>query len=427
MLSAFHAPDGKSVLIVTRDSKGYFCDAASGKVRGAPVTLGASQTSMSQPGWLTFSPDGQRALVAAWQGDGKAQLWDAARVRLLREAATGRKAWRMTFHAGAADRRFHPGGKTVLVEEEAGLSLWETAGGKTVRRLADKQSTVLAASFTADGESIVAALAGKDRCEVRRWDSLTGAPAGEALVLKGKVGFARFSPDTTVLATVESPEEDEHARTVKLWSTRTGKLRHSLAVMAGECVFSPDGECLLTSLLGEGTTDLWDVASGRRRGGPWRGVVWSAFSPDGRTLLTTGHRDGRLWDVATGRLRGQPIPIPFARACFSRDGRSLVVEDEKKGAVLVDVGTVKPLAPPLGRRALLDAGHDGSVLLVDESFRLVGRRRLPVPLHAEDERILLWVQVATGNELSPDGAMLEIDAATWAKRAERLKELGGPP
>jgi WD40 repeat protein len=332
-----------------------------------------------------------------------------------------------TMNAWDRQRRFQPRGKTVLVEEATGLSLWDANTGKTVRRLTTADALVLAAAFAPEGQTIVAALSVKGRCEVRRWNGLTGAPTGEALALDGKVGFAWLGPDTTVLTTVEPVEDDEAVQGVRLWSTRTGKLLHSISVSATVCAFSPDGTHLLTSLLGTGTTDLWDVATGLRRGGPWRGVIWSVFAPDGRTLFTAGHTDGRLWDVTTGRLIGQPIAVPFAKASFSRDSRTIVLEDEKKGAMLVEVGTAQPLGPHLGRAALRDVGHDGSVLLVDNSFRLVGRQRLPVPLQGEDERIVLWVQVATGSELSPDGAVLELDAATWVERASRLKDLGGPP
>jgi hypothetical protein len=43
------------------------------------------------------------------------------------------------------------------------------------------------------------------------------------------------------------------------------------------------------------------------------------------------------------------------------------------------------------------------------------------------ERLRLWVEVATGYELDPGGAPVELDATTWRQRWDRLQKLGGPP
>jgi tetratricopeptide (TPR) repeat protein len=52
---------------------------------------------------------------------------------------------------------------------------------------------------------------------------------------------------------------------------------------------------------------------------------------------------------------------------------------------------------------------------------------VPVPVPGEVERIIRWVEVVTGMELSPEGAASSLDDATWQKRREDLARLGGPP
>jgi hypothetical protein len=48
------------------------------------------------------------------------------------------------------------------------------------------------------------------------------------------------------------------------------------------------------------------------------------------------------------------------------------------------------------------------------------------PLEGAPERVLLWAQVITGLELDERSVTRMLDAATWARRRQRLQELGGP-
>jgi WD40 repeat protein len=78
--------------------------------------------------------------------------------------------------------------------------------------------------------------------------------------------------------------------------------------------FSPDGKMLASGLEDLGyygdlidvpPITLWDVAAAReiqRLAGHTRGITSLAFSPDGKTLASSGGEDvARIWDVATGR------------------------------------------------------------------------------------------------------------------------------
>ncbi|MFN2641833.1 MAG: protein kinase, partial [Actinomycetota bacterium] len=87
----------------------------------------------------------------------------------------------------------------------------------------------------------------------------------------------------------------------------SGQLQ-GLTAPPSQVSFSPDGKTLATTGL-DGTT-IWDVATRRAAGHPLRsaqgGWQGSAFSPDGRTLAIGGqHGIVELWDVATRTERGR--------------------------------------------------------------------------------------------------------------------------
>ena len=126
-----------------------------------------------------------------------------------------------------------------------------------------------------------------------------------------------------------SPNEAPSCATVGLCSS-------SPACAAGDegwwVRFSPDGRLL--AVTSPHYTQLWDVAKRRRIGPPLRGhegvVFTSEFSPDGRTLATSGS-DGSviLWDVESRRSLGKlPGPLGQISSRFTPDGQRLFVLHE---------------------------------------------------------------------------------------------------
>ncbi|MFQ5735200.1 MAG: hypothetical protein ACE5KM_24980, partial [Planctomycetaceae bacterium] len=53
--------------------------------------------------------------------------------------------------------------------------------------------------------------------------------------------------------------------------------------------------------------------------------------------------------------------------------------------------------------------------------------KVPAPVQAEPERLILWVQVITGMELDESGVVRLLDAKQWHDRQQRLEQLGGAP
>ena len=108
---------------------------------------------------------------------------------------------------------------------------------------------------------------------------------------------------------------------------------------ASAVAFTPDGRTLATSGH-EGKVVLWDARTGSQLGLPLvghaSGVGSAAFSPDGRVLATV---DGEaiLWDVASHKQIGAALPArsPGPHALAFLPGGSQLAAAAPSGSVLV--------------------------------------------------------------------------------------------
>lgn len=162
------------------------------------------------------------------------------------------------------------------------------------------------------------------------YQSRQQANADPALAARLALAAQRITPTpetrAQLLSTVSSP----------LRATLTGHTREVESV-----AFSPDGKTLVTSG-NDGTARLWDMA-GRRQLASLDGrssqVHTAAFSPDGRTLFTS--HDGskaRLWNVHT-RKQTATLTGVGSPAVFSRDGDTIVTGGQKGRVLFWDVRT----------------------------------------------------------------------------------------
>jgi RNA polymerase sigma factor (sigma-70 family) len=257
-------------------------------------------------------------------------------------------------------------------------------------------------AFAPDGKSIVSA-AGDHL--VRRWDVATGRATGT------------FGQQTDL--------DKPYAPTRWLYSV----------------AFSPDGKILATGDHNDGwhlnTIRLWDVANGSQTGvlqGHTDGVLWLAYSPDGKTLASASN-DGtvRLWDPAAGTARHTLGGHQGAMRCvaWSRDGKLLA----SAGAD----GTVRVWDPDKGtevRSITAHAGGAGGCSFSPDGKRLVSG--------GDDQTVRLW-ETSTGKELrsvkrdkpihsvafSPDGKLVACggswDALLWdPDTGQEVRHLKGP-
>ncbi len=251
------------------------------------------------------------------------------------------------------------------------------------------------------------------------------------LVLGGPVTAVAFGAGGDVLLTAGADG------TARLWDAATGRPRGEPFRHAGKlrsAAFAPAGAFALTAG-NDGTARLWDAATGRPRGDPLRhgaAVVAVAASRDG-TLVATAGADGcvRLWEVAAGRARGGPLlhdSAPTALA-FSPDGKALATAGSDNLARVWETATGRLLQQLSGHSALvrvLAFSPDGSTLVTGSDDRTAvlwslatgaPRARLA---HHESVRLVAF---------SPGGKAVATGSADYTARmwsSDSGRPLGGP-
>ena len=344
---------------------------------------------------VAYSPDGQTAFTAC--DDGTARLWDAGSGRPLGETLQ---------HDGrVVSVAFSPDGQTLLTGSSFGrptrasneyrtdysARFWDALNGRPIGGPLLHQGAV--AGFSPDGKT---AVTGGYDGTLRQWDAATGEPIGLPMVT-GHASVITYSPDGRTLLT----GGDGGAM---LWDPSASRppelqLHHQGSVVSAD--FSPDGRAALTGSTRDGTARLWDVDTGRLFYPPLKlryDVSNVAFSPDGQTLLAWSTGSGPvnawwwdppgsspnalnigsdmlgLWSAATGRPVEPPAELRRAAEAdqdgaragpsdqqqgrkqrsllgltFRRDGLTLLIGSGGGKARLWDVGTGRPLGPPIDR------------------------------------------------------------------------------
>jgi RNA polymerase sigma factor (sigma-70 family) len=301
---------------------------------------------------VAYSPDGR--CIATAGSDGSARLWDVK---------TGEEVRRLEVAQAWFPRiRFSPDNEFIVATVVApnvndAVIVWNRRTGKKVR-----QFPGFSFAFSPDGRLIACGGWDRDkggwiRGDLRLYDFATGKMLRELSGHLTTVISLAFSPDGRTLVSVglrlqgaSSGEPGEaETRFTRVWDVATGKENRTVLQEreTHRRIFSPDGRTL-GSIQGSGgdAITLWEAATGGRRAGltgHTNGVWGIAFSPDGRTLASSGG-DGmvRLWDMPSGkevgRLEGHKGCV--SAVAFSPDGRTLVSGGLDKTALLWDVSRV---------------------------------------------------------------------------------------
>ncbi|MGO9469696.1 MAG: hypothetical protein ACLQVF_36800 [Isosphaeraceae bacterium] len=451
---AVYTPDGRSLVTLDQQGRLRVWDAASGRTYR---TIGDPALRVSE---FAVSPDG--TTLATDNSLSRLQLWDMATGR-------ERRRWHEPRESTHSDPRFSPDGRTIAViatrpsgdprrNFEAFVELVDTTGPtERRRRIVGGWTRLRDLRFSPDGRAL--ATSGNDsaaeygpalKTSVRLWDVAERRELWRASFQGLQVGPVALSPDGKRLAA------DLSDGTIRVYDPATGReiaprLIRPDAPRPGEpppprhpaeqatrdlmdgmaCLaFSPDGTTLAAGSRGSMNTGdvwmagvhLWDVASGRflRRIAAHQGWIDSLdFSPDGRTLATTGIEVVvRVWGVADGR---EVVPQVGHRTAIKHlvvapDGRSVftagldgtvrewdAASGRDRGIFARFPGYIHGMAvAPDGKSLVVSALFDGVTL-----WDVAGRRLVRRFEHDEPE------SPVHGLAFAPDGRTLVSGREAW--------------
>jgi WD40 repeat protein len=276
---------------------------------------------------VAISKDGKRAVSGG--DDQLLNLWDIQTGELLSSLHTP---------AGLLAVAFHPDGKRVIAASaDQTVRIWDLETGRSPVSFTDESASPQCMAVSFDGKR---AFTGGNDHRIKVWDlepgrdvhtlrghakevrSVAYSPDGSLLLSASTDGTLRLwdvatakelrtLPGGTVHANIAMSFNGRHAaaaseQKVYIWDIGTRKqiqcIHHEAPIST--VALSPDGKHVLTSTANH--CYLWELQTGkklRKFQGHADTVVSSAFSPDGRTLITGSHdKNVRAWDVESGKL-----------------------------------------------------------------------------------------------------------------------------
>jgi WD40 repeat protein len=255
---------------------------------------------------VAVSPDGTRIAAGGATTTGKAAVH-------IRDAATGRTIWSYT----SDDREvlaiaFAPDGSSLASGNAAGaVTIRDAKTGSLTRTLPGHAGGATAVLFSPDGSRLYA---GQAQGGTRIWDAHTGTllqtcPAQpsrpSSFTVDRLVNSIALTADGNTLAMCGSSVNGEFVGPLLLCDARTGAVRRDFTaenIHGRPMALSPDGAIVAT---GGKSVQLWDARTGkpiRQLLGYLKRTQSITFSADGKLIVAGGsYGTTNLWDVATGR------------------------------------------------------------------------------------------------------------------------------
>jgi WD40 repeat protein len=271
-----------------------------------------------------FGPDG--TTFWAQTSPDQVSIWDVPDGSAVGKTVetSGSRSW-------GTDLQFMPDSRSLLfVESKPGLfeesiDRWRLGPGEARGHRLAAGPDVHKVFICAEGKE---ALVSRRRHTLHLWDSPTGRPTGKALPHLGPVWKSLFSPDGKKVVTVSSSQGS--VRAVRLWDVATGKVIGGPFFVDGrvtDVAFRPDGNLVIATTNGKEAWEIFEPSTGRSLRKVHVNAFKTAFSPDGKTVLTfSEENEVQRWEVATGNKIGSPWKISWApkSVVFCPDGRSIL-------------------------------------------------------------------------------------------------------
>ena len=360
--SVAFSPDGTLLASGNQDGTLQMWKVASEQLVGPPVALVGHTDAINT---VAFSPDSQSQNLASSSDDGTVRVWNVAsrqttlmlhgdpQQKLGLAFAPGGKTlasgsgdgtiilWNITAESTISQPLADIGGLRSPVFSVNGTTIFTgSATGKILLqnvktgRLVHTFDTTTYPSLTLTGiagqnplaiESLALSKDGRTLAAGRLDGTITlwNTNIGQALMHFGKPNplyKIMLSSDGQVLAA--SGDGD----TITLWNAATGTMLYTLPYHTTTplsklpIALSSDGKLLAVGSCGKMNNDgscgqeqveLWDVATGKVKGGPLLGhqsaIEDVALSPDGHTLASSSRDKIILWNLTTGRPRSQTL------------------------------------------------------------------------------------------------------------------------
>jgi WD40 repeat protein len=347
------SPDG-SLLLVAGRSGARLYDLAHGlRLRRLQPASSLSDAA--------FSPDGRLVAGAGTGRDHAVHIWDAQ---------TGLPLSTLEHPAAVLSVAFSPNGRLIATGcADGNARIWNVATGLLLSPVfphdrGARGDDVRMVAFSPDSSRLLTV--GGDK--YARIFSVDGHGEVRKLNNVVLVSSARFSHDGKLVATGGSD------LFVRLWDSETGRQIGSVPTtgQTTDLAFSPDDKLLAAAGSVDTTARVWSLPEGDLVGivsGHRSGVETVTFSPDSRSVLTTG-RDGKvLVSRAVGgfmqaTLFGHRASVPTA--AFSPNGETIITGSDDGSARVWD-GRVDPSGPgPPGIPRLVGT-HAGEVNTVSYS------------------------------------------------------------
>lgn len=318
------APKDQLAATGSQEGKLFVWDLSTGKIR---ATLTGHEGPVHG---LAFSDDAKTLAVAGRDG---VALWDMKLGDGHEYLA--RPGQSLTAHKGAVRAVVFAGGSLITAGDDQKVIVWD----KNKPKHTLNGGNALARS--SDGK--VLASAGDDA--IFLWDAATGKQLYK-IDAQGQTQVLAFSPDGTTLASGAGDSATD-AGAIRLWDATTGKpkstpnLRHGPHVFG--LAFTPDGKTLLST----GKDQLvrrWDTTTFAEQGlikGHLGWVSALAVSPDGDSVIT-GSYDAtvKVWNLHSGDVL-KPGSEPVTSVAISGDDKLLAAGGKDGKVTLWNLDTGK--------------------------------------------------------------------------------------